>query len=440
MEPILTNYGKIIGIDQGAYLEYRGVPYAEPPIGELRWKAPRPPKSWEGILHADTYANCCMQKPETHPLYRKEFYGNSAFRRTPSEDCLYLNIWTPKEKEERPFPVAFWIHGGGFLSGYATELEFDGAEYAKRGVILVSVEYRCNLFGFLAHPWLSAENERGISGNYGILDQIAALDWVAENIASFGGDPGNITVFGQSAGAMSTQTLLTSKLSKGKIAKGILQSGGGYRGGLVQDMPLHMQEEYGKCFAELAGVSSLQELRELPAERILDLLEPLFEKIFPPSKGLFLLPVQDGYVLDSGYDEAIEQGKIPDIPLILGTTKDDLLVTEEMKEQGISGILHKGCVEWAKERKRQGHGDTWVYYFTRELPGDEAGAIHSAELWYMFGTLKRCWRPMEERDWKLSAEMLDYWINFMKNGNPNGNGTEMWIPCGEDGFEVKELG
>ncbi|MDO5424575.1 MAG: carboxylesterase family protein [Eubacteriales bacterium] len=439
MNPIQTTYGKLTGIDHGSYLEYRGVPYAQPPIGELRWKAPQPPKPWEGVRHADTYPPCCMQPPQQDSLYRKEFYENPDFNRIPSEDCLYLNIWTPKEPGEHPFPVAFWIHGGAFLHGYATELEFDGAEYAKRGVILVSVEYRCNLFGFLAHPWLSQENERGISGNYGILDQIAALDWVAENIAAFGGDPKNITVFGQSAGAMSTQTLLTSKLAKGNIAKAILQSGGAYQGGLSRDMPLRTQESYGEIFAELAGASSLSELRALPAERILELMGPFFEKVFPLSKGLFLVPVQDGYVLDCGYDEAIAQGMLPDIPLMLGTTKDDLMVTKEMQEKNEFSALYKGCIAWAGQRQHQGSSPTWVYYFTRDLPGDDSGAFHSSELWYMFGTLGRCWRPMEERDYRLSSEMLDYWTNFMKYGNPNGDGLETWEPCDADSAGIKEF-
>lgn len=439
MQIIETNYGKMRGVDMGDYIEYRGVPYAKPPVGELRWKAPRKPDRWEGVYEADTYAARCMQEVQQDPLYCKEFYADTAFDRVSSEDCLYLNIWTPKEGGGS-HPVAFWIHGGAFLGGYATEQEFDGEAYCRRGVILVSVEYRCNIFGFLAHPWLGAENERGLSGNYGILDQIAALTWVYENIRAFGGDPDNITVFGQSAGAMSVQTLISSPLTKGMIARAILQSGGGYGNGLNRDdMTLAFQEELGESFVKAAGADSLRRLRELTAEEVLALMPAFFEAAMPKAKGLFLVPTIDGYVLEDGCNALIDQRKIKDIPYLLGCTADDIFVTPEIKEQGQRGPLYDVCLEFCRKRSEAGKENTWMYYFARKLPGDDAGAFHSSELWYMFGTLGRCWRPMSEADHALSEKMLDYWTNFMRYGNPNGEGEESWKPCSGESGQVMVL-
>ena len=249
---VTTNYGKIKGIDMGDYTVFKGVPYAKPPVGDLRWKAPQRMEPWEGVYSATSFGNSCVQSFWRDDLYYPEFYADAEYIRERSEDCLYINIWAPNDNHGEKLPVAFWIHGGAFLGGYSSEKEFDGVEYCKRGVILVSVEYRCNVFGFLAHPWLSAEDENSRSGNYGILDQIAALTWVYENIEAFGGDKDNITVFGQSAGAMSTQTLVSSKATGNMIAKAIFQSGGAYAGGLSRDIPQAQQEAYGKIFEEVA--------------------------------------------------------------------------------------------------------------------------------------------------------------------------------------------
>nr|WP_300884502.1 carboxylesterase family protein [uncultured Schaedlerella sp.] len=461
---IETKYGKMEGVDKGSYIEYRGVPYAKPPVGDLRWRAPQEPDAWDGIYRAVDFKNRCVQEDHLAPPYDQDFYSNPDFARPDDEDCLYLQIWVPKsgrkhvegtisgihkneadspETAERPrqkkLPVAFWIHGGAFLGGFSSELEFDGKAYCDRGVILVSVEYRCNIFGFFAHPWLSAENERGISGNYGILDQIAALKWVYENIGAFGGDRGNITIFGQSAGAMSVQTLVSTELTGGMIAKAILQSGGSYGGGLHRDIPLKEQEQYGELFAEILHADSLEELRAKTTEEIRSATGKLMEKAMPIAKGLFLAPTLDGYVLDGEYYELMDAGKIKDIPYLLGTTRDDILVTPEMKEKGEFSALYQGCVAFSQKLEELGRNPAYVYYFTRNLPGDDFGAWHSSELWYMFGTLDRCWRPWEERDRELSSRMLDYWTDFMKTGDPNGAGKQVWKPCTREDPEVFEL-
>lgn len=431
-----TRYGKIEGIDRGSYIEYRGVPYAKPPVGDLRWRAPQEPEPWEGVYQAADFRNRCVQEDYLSPPYDKDFYSHPDFIRPMDEDCLYLHIWAPKDTGEGGLPVAFWIHGGAFLGGSGSELEFDGKAYCERGVILVSVEYRCNVYGFLAHPWLSAEDERHVSGNYGILDQIAALKWVYENIGAFGGDKDNITAFGQSAGAMSVQTLVSTRLTGNQIAKAILQSGGSYGGGLHRDIPLKEQEGYGEIFAEVMGAKSLEELRAKTTEEIQSAMGAFMGKAMPAAKGLFLTPTLDGYVLEGGYYELMDAGKIRDIPYMLGTTKDDILVTPEMTEKGEFSELYQGCIAFSRKLEELGRKPAYVYYFTRDLPGDSYGAWHSSELWYMFGTLDRCWRPWEERDVTLSGRMLDHWTDFMKTGNPNGTGEEVWKPCTGEAPEV----
>lgn len=438
---IETNYGKMTGVDHGTYLEYRSVPYAKPPVGELRFKAPQKPEKWDGIYEATEYACRCVQEDHLAPPYDKDFYDNPDYKRESSEDCLYLNIWTPVDGEGN-YPVAFWIHGGAFLGGFATEKEFDGKAYADRGVILVSVEYRCNTFGYLAHQMLSEENPDNISGNYGTLDQIAALTWVYENIAAFGGDPKNITIFGQSAGAMSVQTLISTELTGDMIAKAIMQSGGSYGVGLHNDITLAKQEEYGKVFIDLLGVKNVDELRALPAEKLTEAFGPFFMQIMPIHKSMFLTPTLDGKLLTDNYYKLIDDGKIKDIPYMLGCTLDDIDVPagpDIKKEPGTKSFLYQGSINFSKKLEELGRKPAYVYHFTRPLPGDAYGAYHSAELFYTFGTLDRCWRPWEEHDYKLSEEMLDCWTNFMKTGNPNGAGAENWAPCTAANEYVKEF-
>ena len=213
-----TKYGQVHGVQKDGYTVFRGVPYAKPPVGEKRFCPPEEPACWEGVYKADHFGCVCPQtEHEPDSFYGKEFYLDPEFGMKQSEDCLYLNIWTPANTVDEKLPVAFWIHGGAFMHGFSHESEFDGAAYCERGVILVAINYRLGAFGFLAHPWLSEESGAGRSGNYAILDQIAALKWVKENIAAFGGDPENITVFGQSAGCMSVQTLVSSPLTENWI-------------------------------------------------------------------------------------------------------------------------------------------------------------------------------------------------------------------------------
>lgn len=425
MNPVVeTTCGAVEGLDCGTHYEFRGIPFARPPVGDLRWKAPRPCEPWEGCFKANHFAPKAMQdEAEDMGIYTKEFYSDPSYDRDISEDCLYLNIWCPKEMEGRKYPVAVWIHGGAFMHGYSSEMEFDGEAFCERGVILVSIAYRMGLFGFLSIPELT--KEEGHSGNYGLMDQIEALRWVQNNIASFSGDPSNVTLFGQSAGCVSVQDLCCSPLTEGLFAKAILQSGAGYHPPLSL---LVSQEELNNVFQELLHVlqvSSFAEMRNYPAK----MLNDSFMKTPMVQKGWIPGPCIDGYVLEKTPDEIIEEGKMRDIPYIIGSTKDDLL-TEGAGPDHPSGELWEGELRLIDKLKTAGKKVPYLYYFVHDLPGNQDGAFHSAELWYVFGTWKRCWRPMGEEDARLSRDMTDDWCRFMKTGQPGHEGEkEAWLPC-----------
>lgn len=441
LDIITTNQGKLTGVKMDGYTIYKGIPYAKAPIGELRWRAPQEAEKWEGILKADQFGSISYQKEhEEGSFYYKEFYSDPSTIPPMSEDCLYLNIWAPDNEKGDQLPVAFWIHGGAFLHGFGSETEFDGEAFCKQGVILVTINYRVGALGFLAHPWLSIENEIGCSGNYGILDQIAALKWVYDNISAFGGDPDNITVFGQSAGSISVQALVCSPLTKSYISKAILQSGGGYDTGISRDCPLEEAEKIGEQLVELCGVHCIEELRDLAPETIIMKTQELAEQRAKQGiHGLPFNPVIDHHVLFDGYNNIIHQGRHHDIPYMLGSTRHDLGVTEEMLKNDQKSPLYHGCINWSLKQEELRRNPTFVYYFSRELPGDEAGAFHSSELWYVFGTLHRCWRPMEVADEELSRKMVAYWTNFMKFGDPNSAESNTWLPCLKSNPFVKEL-
>lgn len=430
---IQTNKGLMEGVKCDGYIVYKGVPYAKPPVGELRWRAPQELGSWESVYQADTFGKVTVQDfPDPgHPImgrFSKEFYSNPEYIREMSEDCLYLNIWTPDDCEGKKLPVAFWLHGGGFAGGYSSEMEFDGEAYCKKGVILVSVEYRCNIFGFLAHPWLDAENERGISGNYGCLDQVAALKWVYENIENFGGDPKNITIFGQSAGSMSTQTLVSSDLTDGMIAKAIMQSGISCAVGVDIAPTLAEEEVFGEIFVGITGAKNIKELRALSTEELHSAHQHFNAKMWMEGKGLVLVPNADGYLLKDTVKNLWAQGKIRNIPYMAGVVNDDLLAKPEEVKEKRTGILMEECQRWSLKSEEINGTAAYLYYFSHDLPGDDWGAFHSSELWYTFGTLGRCWRPMTEVDDAISQEMVSGWTNFMKRGNPEGQGVIEWKP------------
>lgn len=424
MKRITIKQGVLEGIDRGSHILFAGIPYAKAPVGDLRWRAPQPPNPWEGVFYATSWPNRCMQDGDRRDsFYEKEFYDDSSYQTPISEDGLYLNVWTPSKRVNEKLPVAVWIHGGAFMGGFGHEKEFDGQYYCEQGVILVTINYRLGVMGFFAHPWLSAESERGISGNYGILDQIAALRWVRENIEAFGGDSSRITIFGQSAGGMSVQTLVTSPVTKGMVVGAILQSGMG----LGYDHTLEQAEKEGVELTQKLGVKSLKELRCVPFDQLLRASQDMVIKGMMSHRPVFS-PVIDGYILKEGYESAYKNGRIHDIPYMIGSTKHDIATDRSEISQGRLGCLYDACDDWCDTMAVIGSKPIYRYYFSRELPGDKAGAFHSSELWYMFGTYSRCWRPMTEGDSELSSTMVRYWTNFIKSGNPNSDGIPQWKP------------
>jgi para-nitrobenzyl esterase len=430
-----TKYGLLRGVQKQGYSLFRGIPYAAPPVGVLRWRKPQPPLAWEGVREARCFAPRAWQfGQEPGSLYQREFYDDEDFMPPMAEDCLYLNIWTPAAEGDR-LPVALWIHGGAFVNGFSSEIEFDGEAYARQGIILVSIAYRLGALGFLVHPWL-AEPE-GPPGNYGLHDALAALDWVRENIAAFGGDRDNITLFGQSAGAMAAQALVSSKLSRGKIHRAVFQSGGGYQTGFNRGASPEKAEETGEAFVREIGASSREELLNLPAERIIAAQGAFFLKVMK-SGGLPFGPYIDGVLLEDPGDEILARGDHLDIPYMLGSTSGDMGIPPGGDPRQ-DGILYKGCTAFSQLQESLGRRPAWVYYFSQKPQGDDLGAFHSAELWYMFGTLGRSWRPKTPGDFALSSRMVSYWSNFMNRGDPNGGDLAEWKPCAKPGGFVMEL-
>ena len=420
--PVLTiEGGQIQGVrsDSGRVFIYKNVPFAAPPVGDLRWKEPQPVVPWNGVRIADKFGNAAYQAKHIEgQFYTKEFFwkGDAPY----SEDCLYLNIWTPSPgKINKKLPVAMWIHGGAYTGGWSFEPEMDGEAWAERGVVLVTINYRLGIFGFLAHPLLSEESPNHSSGNYGLLDQIAALKWITNNISQFGGDPENITIFGQSAGAMSIQTLVTSPLSKDIPAKAIIQSGGGIsENPIIRNNDLQVAEESGKNLMDWAGYKNLTDMRSASTEDIFSLINKYRTE---NRRYISFSPIIDNYALTEPFVTAAPEGHISDIPYMIGSTMDDL------GNLGSGEDIGRFCLI----REKQG-GNAYAYQFARALPGDNSGAFHSSELWFVFHTLQRSWRPFTQGDYDLSNVMVDYWTNFAKYGDPNGESGQTWTPYTKD--------
>ena len=405
---VRTECGVVRGTAENGMHVFRGIPYAEAPVGERRFLPPVHKAPWDGVREALNNPAMCPQPDMTKGFYGKEFYTDPAFPLPEmSEDCLYLNIYAPEEVRE-PLPVAFWIHGGAFDHGFNSEMEFGGEAFAEKGVILATINYRVGVFGFLALEELRNADVHHSVGNAGMLDQVMALEWVQRNIAAFGGDPQRITVFGQSAGAISTETLLCSSLTEGMIHRAVLQSAAGLDIGLKKYKTPEEAYAVGACIMELTGTHNVQELRDVPPEVFVDILPELYRR----TGSLTFVPVLDGYLLDTPQEETIRAGKLRRIPYLIGSTAQDIMIPKG--SDGRDSALYRGICAWAEVNK----GNTWQYYFDHPLPSDQAGSFHSSELWYMFGTWRRCWREMTEDDARLSEEMVTAWTQFMKDGDP----------------------
>ena len=438
--PVLTIEG---GQIQGVVLEdvpgvyvYRGIPYAAPPIGQNRWKAPQPVESWEGIRICDHFGHPPFQAAHYPGGYTTEWgYGEEA---PYSEDCLYLNVWTKAPGQvDKKLPVAVWIFGGGLREGWGSEPEFDGKYWGGKDVVLVSFNYRVGPFGFFAHPELSAEDPEHATGNWGTLDQIEVLKWVKKNIAQFGGDPDNVMIFGQSAGSRSVKFLSASPLARGLFNKAVIMSGSGlvdprkpaqpmFPGGPV--MPAQTQatlaeaEASVKEVADWAGFKDLAALRRASTETIYA-MGTLYTSATGKRSILSAMPISpyiDGYVLTETFDEACVDGSLAQVPYMIGFTLND------------SGNMAGQISEFCLNREEMG-GKAYAYQFARPLPTDGRsnvlqGAFHSSDLWFVFKSLEHCWRPWTPGDWDLAEKELTYWTNFAKYGDPNGPDGGEWTP------------
>jgi len=431
--PVLTiEGGQVQGVtadDHPDVYVYRGIPYAAPPLGELRWKAPQPVVAWKGVKVCDTFGHPSYQAVHYPGGYATEWgYGDEA---PYSEDCLYLNVWTKAPgNAKKKLPVALWIHGGGYREGWGTEPEFDGQEWGNKDVVLVSINYRLGVFGFLCHPELSAESPNKVSGNYGILDQIEALKWIKKNIAQFGGDPNNVTIFGQSAGGGSVRTLCESPLARGLFHKAVIMSANGINkagarpAGPFAPMTLQQAEEVSKKIMDWGGLTDLQKMRRAGTETLYA-LATLYGQVTGERAYMPQMPIVEGYVSKESFDDATRDGSLADVPYMIGYTLNDM------------GDMSEGIAEFCRERESKG-GKAWAYEFARPLPDDGShpevtqrlkGAFHSSDLWFVFKSLKHCWRPWTKGDWDLSEKMLTAWTNFAKYSDPNGPKGGVWKPC-----------
>lgn len=419
---------------------YKGIPFAAPPVGENRWRAPQPAANWDGELLAYTFKNISVQDTPGYGdnIYVKEW---SCDREVPiGEDCLYLNIWTPANSLDDKLPVLVWYFGGGYQWGYPYEMEFDGENLAKRGVIVVSVNYRLGVFGFLGHPDLTKEAPEAPT-NFGTLDQSYGLKWVYRNIAAFGGDPERITVAGQSAGGASVMNQVCSQSNKGYIKHAIVMSGM-IRSPYVEDnfikpQTLATQEQKGVSFFDFLGVKSLAEARKLDAFYIREKYAE-YAKNHPR-----FAPCVDGkFLTEEPYACMLNKHHL-DVEIMSGNTGDEFKVpVPERDRDKVNGETKISGIEYSVKaffENNTGSKNTYYYRFVCDIPGeDNPGTFHSVDLWFFFESLNKCWRPMVGRHYDLARKMCNYWANFIKTGDPNGvdcDGTQMtdWLPYNNNG-------
>ena len=461
---VLTESGAISGVSANALSVYKGVPFAAPPVGDLRWRPPMPPAAWTGTRKADTFAPACMQVGVSMP-------GETPPR--VSEDCLYLNVWTPADMPEEHLPVIVWIYGGGYINGSASMPLYWGDRLAHKGVIVVTIAYRLGPLGFLALPELTRESPHHSSGNYGLMDQIAALEWVHRNIAAFGGDPKCVTIAGQSSGSISVSILMASPLAKGLFQRAIGESGG-----LFEPVQLGPQfllanaERDGEKYVVSVGAPSLKELRRVPASQLVGNAGGIVHAVIEP------------YVLPASPYEAFASGQQNDVPLLIGSNADEARAmvdvshetaatfssdlerrvgqlppaliaayphaTDEEARQAQLGLerdLRFGWDMWAWARLQAGTGRHRVFYYSFRqqppFPVDSVyagwGASHFAELWYVFDHLDQSSWNWTAGDRRLAGEISSYWVNFAKSGDPNGRGLVPWPAFTENDSKVQYL-
>lgn len=459
--------GTLAGSTNSGISSYKGVPYAAPPVGDLRWKAPAPAKAWTGVRQAKEFGNACMQnlRRDTLPWTHEFMVQNGD-----SEDCLFLNVWTPKPRTGANLPVLVFLHGGGFSEGSGGIDVYDGTHLAQRGVVVVTINYRLGVFGFLAHPALTAESPTHSSGNYGLLDCLQALRWVQANIRAFGGDPQRVTIWGQSAGAQAVGALLASPMAKGAFHGAIADSGLGHAGGVTQS--LHDAEVDGETYAKARGTDSLAALRAIPAA---DLMKA------PTPSGVHFRPDVDGSFLTEQPATAMEDGTGSDVPLITGyqsedarslTRPDGALAAYKKRIHSTYGDMAADALrlypviggdegvqaaseamshdrnrvnQWllATHRAAHNHSATYTYYMDQAIPWPqhpEFGAFHTGELPYAFANLDKLDRPWTDKDREVSRILSGYIVNFARTGTPDGAGLPDWPRVTTASRQTMQLG
>lgn len=437
LQRVKTAYGYVKGVpgERAGNTVFRGVPFAKPPVGELRFMAPQEPDAWEGDLVCDTFSPACMQRAGVEGTFES------------SEDCLYLNIWTPAETGEEKLPVFFWIYGGVFQGGRGSDPEFDGESLAAKGSIVVTINYRCNLFGYFSTKEL--EERTGFAANAGILDQIAALKWVRDNIAAFGGDPERVLVFGYSAGGVSGRMLLSSPLAKGLFSRVVVQSGGG----LNEADAVRPKEEFQALCQECLDILgwSLDDLLQKDAVEVFNEMSRASKVILERMKELALFqPFLDKVTLPDVPGVCIARGEITDVPVICGTVSgDSWMFSRKVRDQLDKDEYFRGFAivpsqSWGRRQLELGHRPIYAYYMDKTQPtSDQAyyrhgkppfgkDTPHGTELLYIFETFKATGQTYKEEDYKYSEMIQQYWLNFAKTGDPNGEGLPEWPPFDEN--------
>jgi para-nitrobenzyl esterase len=448
---------------------FEGIPFAAPPVGNLRWQPPQPVPAWEGVRKATVFAPRCMQAP---------IYSDMVFRDSgPSEDCLYLNVWTPANSTDAKLPVMVWIYGGGFAAGGSSEPRQDGSKLAEKGVVVVSMNYRLGIFGFFAHPELAKESHQHAAGNYGLMDQASAIDWVHKNIAAFGGDAENITIFGESAGSISVSAQMASPLSKNLIKRAIGESGSVFMLS-TPTLSLDDAERQGSEFASATGAANLAALRALKAQDLLNAAQQNRSKFR-------FWPNVDGYFMPEPPRDIYASGKQAHVPLLAGWNTDEqpaaaffgkdphtrdsfaqklkTLYGENAEQMlklypaasesqmndsatALAGdrFISYSTWKWIDQQSQTGGSPVYRYHFEQAPPQvagkPSRGAYHSADIEYVFETLGSKDLPWTDSDRKLSDTISSYWTNFAKTGDPNGPGLPKWPPTtSKDDHEVMHL-
>ncbi len=467
--PVRVESGLLSGTEADGVTVFKGIPYAAPPVGDLRWREPQPPAKWEGVRAATAFGASCPQPLSTGaPPYTEEF----AMRGPTSEDCLFLNVWTPAKSPKDGLAVLVYFHGGSGVRGSGSVPVYDGAQLARKGIVVVTLNFRLGMLGGMGHPQLTAESPHHVCGNYGMLDMIAALRWVQANIAAFGGDPAKVTLCGQSSGCMAMHYVMTSPLAKGTFRGAIAVSFAyDYLTKPHSIGNVWQKEQQGAKFAAAKGVASLAELRALTPEALMAedaAVEPFTRAALNGGVNT------DGWAFPADYPKALAEGLTADVPILTGITADDfgppaafLKTTPATLAAGVQAAFGEKKAEfpkiqeaylaqcaadsdeaaraavkraqqeyrmasiftWAAQRAKFAKAPVYTYVFEQAIPWPahpEFGAFHSSDLVYAFDNLAKLDRPWTETDRRVAAQVSSYWVNFVKTGNPNGADLPTW--------------